>query len=132
MAQFPFELVSADKVVFSGPAQAVVIPGLEGDFQVLADHAPTMTSVRPGVVGIDDANGKHIRVFVRGGFADVNPMGLILLAETAIPFEDLNAAKLDQEINNAEEDLADATEASKRQAQEKLDRLRELKDSMNF
>jgi F-type H+-transporting ATPase subunit epsilon len=132
MAQFPFELVSPDKVVFSGPAQAVVIPGLEGDFQVLADHAPTMTSVRPGVVGIDDANGKHIRVFVRGGFADVNPMGLILLAETAIPFEDLNAAKLDQEINNAEEDLADATEASKRQAQEKLDRLRELKDSMNF
>jgi F-type H+-transporting ATPase subunit epsilon len=132
MAQFPFELVSPDKVVFSGPAQAVVIPGLEGDFQVLADHAPTMTSVRPGVVGIDDANGKHIRVFVRGGFADVNPMGLILLAETAIPFEDLNAAKLDQEIKNAEEDLGDASEAGKRQAQEKLDRLRELKDSMNF
>jgi F-type H+-transporting ATPase subunit epsilon len=132
MAQFPFELVSPDKVVFSGPAQAVVIPGLEGDFQVLADHAPTMTAVRPGVVGIDDSNGKHIRVFVRGGFADVNPIGLILLAETAIPFEDLNAAKLDQEINNAEEDLADATEAGKRQAQEKLDRLRELKDSMKL
>ena len=129
---FPFELVSPDKVVFSGPAQAVVVPGLEGDFQVLTDHAPTMTAVRPGVVTIDDAQGKHIRVFVRGGFADVNPLGLTLLAEEAIPFEQLSAAQLDQEIRNAEEDVADATEESRRQAQEKLDRLRELRDSMKL
>ena len=88
MATFPFELVSPDRVLFSGAAQAVVVPGDEGDFQVLADHAPLMASVRPGVVGIDDAAGRHHRVFVRGGFADVNPLGLTLLAETAIPFED--------------------------------------------
>ncbi len=132
MATFPFELVSPDKVVFNGPAQAVVVPGLEGDFQVLTDHAPTMTAVRPGVVGIDDAQGKHIRIFVRGGFADVNPLGLILLAETAIPFEDLNAEKLGEEIKSAEEDLADASEDDKRLAQEKLDRLRELKDAIKF
>jgi F-type H+-transporting ATPase subunit epsilon len=132
MAVFPFELVSPDKVLFSGPAQAVVIPGHEGDFQVLSDHAPTMSAIRPGVVGIDDANGKHHRVFVRGGFADVHPLGLTILAETAIPFEDLNAAHLDQEIRNAEEDVADATEDQKQAAQEKLDRLRELKDSMDL
>ncbi len=132
MANFPFELVSPDKVLFSGPARAVLVPGYEGDFQVLSDHAPTMTAVRPGVVAIDDANGRHVRVFVRGGFADVNPAGLTILAETAIPFEDLNAAHLDQEIRNAEEDLADATEDQKQAAQEKLDRLRELKDSMNL
>src|SRR5271165_3089095 len=132
MAQFPFELVAPDKVLFSGPAQAVVVPGYEGDFQVLADHAPTMAAVRPGVVGIDDAQGKHRRVFVRGGFADVHPLGLTILAETAIPFEDLSAAHLDQEIKNAEEDLADAAEDQKRQAQEKLDRLRELKDTMKL
>jgi F-type H+-transporting ATPase subunit epsilon len=132
VAAFPFELVSPDRVVFSGPAQAVVVPGNEGDFQVLTDHAPFMTAVRPGVVAIDDAAGRHHRVFVRGGFAEVNPLGLILLAETAIPFEDLSATKLDQEIKNAEEDLADANEDEKRLAQEKLDRLRELKDSMKL
>ncbi len=132
MAAFPFELVSPDRVLFSGPAQAVVVPGVEGDFQVLTDHAPLVTAVRPGVVGIDNSAGKHHRVFVRGGFAEVNPFGLILLAETAIPYEDLSAAQLDQEIRDAEEDVADASEDQKRQAQEKLDRLRELKDAMKF
>ena len=123
---FHFELVSPDKVLFNGSAQAVLVPGAEGDFQVLSDHAPVMTSMRPGVVGIDDAQGKHTRVFVRGGFADASKAGLILLAETAIPFEDLNADKLGEEIKNAEEDLADAKDDQKQLAQEKLDRLREL------
>jgi F-type H+-transporting ATPase subunit epsilon len=123
MATFHFELVSPDKVLFSGPAQAVLVPGNEGDFQVLSDHAPVMSSMRPGVVG---------RVFVRGGFADVSKHGLILLAETAIPFEDLSADALNQEIKDAEEDLADANEEQKAQAQEKLDRLRELKDAMKL
>jgi F-type H+-transporting ATPase subunit epsilon len=132
MATFHFELVSPDKVLFSGAAQAVLVPGDEGDFQVLADHAPVMTSVRPGVVAIDDAHGKHRRIFVRGGFADASKSGVILLAETAIPFEDLSADALQQEIVNAEEDLADANEEQKRLAQEKLDRLRELKDAMKL
>src|SRR5580692_1497590 len=127
---FHFELVSPDKVLFNGSAQAVLVPGAEGDFQVLSDHAPVMTSMRPGVVGIDDEQGKHTRVFVRGGFADASKSGLILLAETAIPFEDLNADTLGVEIKNAEEDLADAREDQKPLAQEKLDRLRELKDAI--
>jgi F-type H+-transporting ATPase subunit epsilon len=127
---FHFELVSPDKVLFNGSAQAVLVPGAEGDFQVLSDHAPVMTSMRPGVVGIDDEAGKHIRVFVRGGFADASKSGLILLAETAVPFEDLNADTLGQEITNAEEDLTDAREDQKPLAQEKLDRLRELKDAI--
>ena len=129
---FHFELVSPDKVLFNGSAQAVLVPGSEGDFQVLSDHAPVMTAMRSGVVGIDDAEGKHRRVFVRGGFADASKKGLILLAETAIPFEDFDAEKLGQEIKNAEEDLADASEDQKPVAQEKLDRLRELKDEMKL
>ncbi len=67
-------------------------------------------------------------MFVRGGFADASKAGLILLAETAIPFENLSADTLGEEIKNAEEDLADAKDDQKRLAQEKLDRLRELKD----
>jgi len=132
MATFHFELVSPDKVLFSGAVQAVLVPGDEGDFQVLSDHAPVMTSVRPGVVAIDDAQGKHRRIFARGGFADASKNGVILLAETAIPFEDLSADALHQEIKNAEEDLADASEDQKRLAQEKLDRLRELKDAIKL
>jgi F-type H+-transporting ATPase subunit epsilon len=132
MPTFHFELVSPDKVLFNGLAQAVLVPGAEGDFQVLSDHAPVMTAMRPGVAGIDDAEGKHRRVFVRGGFADASTKGLILLAETAIPFEDFSADKLGQEIKNAEEDLADASQDQKPLAQEKLDRLRELKDVMKL
>jgi F-type H+-transporting ATPase subunit epsilon len=132
MASFHFELVSPDKLVFSGPAQSVLVPGTEGDFVVLKDHAPVMASLRPGVVAFEDTQGKQTRIFVRGGFADVSPAGLILLAETAIPERDLDAAHLDQEIRNAEEDLADAPEDQKRLSQEKLDRLRELKDAMKL
>src|SRR5574340_1764461 len=130
MPTFHFELVSPDRALFNGSAQSVLVPGNEGDFLVLADHAPVMTSMRPGVVGIEEAEGKHRRVFVRGGFADASRKGLILLAETAIPFEDLSAERLGQEIENAEEDLADANDDQKRLAQEKLDHLRELKDAI--
>ena len=132
MAVFHFELVSPDKAQFNGPAQSVLAPGSDGDFLVLRDHAPVMTALRPGVVVIEDEGGKSLRYFVRGGFVDVNPGGCILLAETAIPAEEVSAAQLDEEIKNAEEDLADASEENKPRAQEKLDRLRELKAAMKL
>ena len=132
MATFHFELVSPDKLMFSGEAESVLVPGSEGDFVVLKDHAPVMASLRPGVVAYEDAHGKQTRIFVRGGFADVSASGLILLAETAIPEGEVDAAHLDQEIQNAEEDLADAPDEQKRLWQEKLDRLRELKDAMKL
>ncbi len=132
MASFHFELVSPDKLVFSGPAESVLVPGSEGDFVVLRDHAPVMASLRPGVVSFEEAQGKQTRIFVRGGFADVSASGLILLAETAIPAGELDAAHIDQEIRNADEDLADAPDEQKRLWQEKLDRLRELKDAMKL
>jgi F-type H+-transporting ATPase subunit epsilon len=132
MASFHFELVSPDKLMFSGQAESVLVPGGEGDFVVLKDHAPVMASLRPGVVAYEDAHGKQTRIFVRGGFADVSASGLILLAETAIPEGEVDAAHLDQEIQNAEEDLADAPDEQKRLWQEKLDRLRELKDAMKL
>lgn len=132
MAAFHFELVSPDKLQFSGPVESVLVPGADGDFVVLRDHASVMTSLRPGVVAIEETGGKTSRYFVRGGFADVNPGGLILLAETALPAEEISASHLDQEIKDAEEDLAAANEDNKRIAQEKIDRLRELKDSLKL
>jgi F-type H+-transporting ATPase subunit epsilon len=132
MASFAFELVSPDKLVFSGPVEDVLVPGSEGDFVVLRDHAPVMASLRPGIVDIGEAGGKHTRLFVRGGFADVSALGLIVLAETAIPVDELSAERIGVEIKEAEEDLADATDDQKRLAQEKLDRLKELKDAMKI
>ncbi|MGO9740118.1 MAG: F0F1 ATP synthase subunit epsilon [Roseiarcus sp.] len=132
MASFHFELVSPDKQIFNGAAESVLVPGSEGDFVVLPQHAPVMAALRPGVVAIDEGGGKNSRFFVRGGFADVNPGGLIVLAETAIPAHELNAEWLAQQIRNAEEDLADAEVSDKQAAQDKLDRLREVKEAMKF
>ena len=132
MAVFHFELVAPDRLQFNGPAQAVLVPGRDGDFQVLRDHAAMMTSLRPGVVVVEEEGGKSHRFFVRGGFAEVNPAGLTVLAETAVPETDLNAAHLEEEIKAAEVDLAEASDDNKQAAQEKLDQLRELKGSMKL
>jgi F-type H+-transporting ATPase subunit epsilon len=128
MATFHFELVSPEKLLYSGDVEAVVVPGIEGQFTVLKDHAPVMTVLKAGIVEIDETPTKKTKLFVRGGFADVAGHGLTILAELAKPLEDFDAAQLAQEIKNAEEDLADAkTEAARKVAAEKLDQLGELK-----
>ena len=132
MAAFYFELVCPDRLVFAGPTESVLVPGGEGDFVVLKGHAPVMAALRPGVVAFEDASGKQTRVFVRGGFADVSAAGLIVLAETALPVGELDARRLDEEIRDTEEDLADAPDEEKRLWREKLDRLRELKEAMKL
>ena len=130
MASFHFELVAPDRLLFRGRAQSVLVPGGEGDFVVLEHHAPVMAALRPGIVAIEDDHGKTTRMFVRGGFAEVNQAGLVLLAETAIPVDELSAERLAEEIKNAEEDVADAVDEQRRLAQEKLDRLRELREAL--
>jgi len=79
-----FELVSPVKLLFSGDVESVVIPGSEGEMTILAQHAPILTSLRAGVVVVSSAKSSE-RIFVRGGFAEVNPKGLTVLAERAIP-----------------------------------------------
>jgi len=133
MAAFHFELVSPEQLLFSGEVESVVVPGMEGQFTVLKDHAPVMTTLKPGVVEVEESASKKRRVFVRGGFADIASTGLTVLAEQAIAIEDLNTATLAQEIKNAEEDLADASEGeAKRAAGEKLDQLKELKAALGL
>jgi F-type H+-transporting ATPase subunit epsilon len=131
MATFHFEFVAPDRLLFNGPVDEVLLPGAEGDFLVLRDHAPVMTSLRPGIVSIGE-HGQQTRYFVRGGFADVSRAGLILLAETAVPVADLSPERLAGEIQSADEDLTDAPENQKQAAKEKLDRLRELKDALKM
>jgi F-type H+-transporting ATPase subunit epsilon len=132
MATFHFELVSPEKLLFSGEVDAVIAPGADGQFTVLKDHAPLMTVLKPGVVEIDES-GKKEKLFVRGGFADVGLGGFTILAEYAIPVAELDAAKIDGDIKNASEDVADAkSDEARRLAAEKLDQLKELKTALGL
>jgi len=128
VATFSFELVSPERLVFTGEVEAVVVPGTEGEFTVLKDHAPLMAALKPGIIVIDETEAKKSKLFVRGGFADVSPHGLTILADEAIPLEQLDSAKIDSDLKDAEEDVADAqTDEARRLATEKRDRLLELK-----
>lgn len=133
MAAFHFELVSPERLLFAGDVESVVVPASEGHMTVLKDHAPVMATLKPGVVEIDETGARKHRLFVRGGFADISSGGLTILAEQAIPLEELDVAALDREIKNAEEDQADATsEEAKRAATEKVGQLRELKAALGM
>jgi F-type H+-transporting ATPase subunit epsilon len=130
---FHFELVSPERLMFSGEVEAVIVPGTEGQFTVLKDHAPLMTRLKPGIIEVDETQTKKSRLFVRGGFADVAPSGLTILAELAMPVEDFDAAAVAAQIKDAEEDVVDATgDEQKRLASEKLDQLRELKEALGI
>ena len=131
MAAFPFELVSPERLLFTGEVESVVVPGSEGELTVMKDHAPLMTTLKPGIVTVNETGGKSQRLFVRGGFADVAPTGLTILAESSVPVEQLDAAKLDAEIRDAQDDVTDAsTDESRRLATEKLDQLKELRGAL--
>jgi F-type H+-transporting ATPase subunit epsilon len=122
---FQFELVSPERLLMSEPVDQVVVPGSEGQFTVMKGHAPFMTTLRPGVIDID-RGGNTMRVFVRGGFADANAAGLTILAELAIPVNEIDPAQIAQEVKNAEEDVADARDGATRDAAEH--RLHQLKE----
>ena len=123
---FPFELVSPERLLLSEPVVSVVVPGSEGEFEVLKNHAPFMATIKPGVVTVTPASGAAQRFFIRGGFADVNASGLTILAEQAIPVESLNADTIAKEIRDAEEDVNDARDDAARTAA--ATRLAQLKD----
>jgi F-type H+-transporting ATPase subunit epsilon len=97
---------------------------------ILPGHAPVLSTLRPGVVTVTRGEKKE-RIFVRGGFAEVNPQGLTVLAETAIPMAELDTVKLAEQIKNAEDDVADAkTDEQRRRAQESLDHLKALQGAI--
>jgi F-type H+-transporting ATPase subunit epsilon len=128
MAAFHLEIVSPEKLVFSGEVEAVAVPGTEGEFTVLKDHAPLIAMMKPGVVVIEEAPAKKLRLFVPGGFAEVAPSGLTILADKALPLAELDAATLDAEVGNVEEEIAGAKgDEARRMAAEKRDQLRELR-----
>jgi F-type H+-transporting ATPase subunit epsilon len=123
-----FDLVSPERLLMSEEVESVVVPGSEGFFTVLARHAPFMSTLKPGLVEVRTLAGETQKIFVRGGFADVTPAGLTILADEAIRLEDFDTAALAQEIRDAEEDLADAgqDQAKRAVAEKKLSELRDV------
>jgi len=128
---FQFDLVSPERLLMSEPVDEVVVPGSEGYFTVLERHAPFMSSMKPGVVEVK-RGGDSERIFVRGGFAEVNPAGLTILAEQAIPLAEVDPAMLAEDVKHAEEDVADATDPEKKAAAElRLHQLREVQTALS-
>ncbi|MGF1475367.1 MAG: F0F1 ATP synthase subunit epsilon [Geminicoccaceae bacterium] len=102
-----FELVSPERLLASEQCDMVVVPGEEGDFGVLPLHAPFMSVVRPGVIEIYQGNSVDRQIFVAGGFAEVNEEGCIVLAEEAVPVDEMDRAAIEKRLDTAQRDLAD-------------------------
>jgi F-type H+-transporting ATPase subunit epsilon len=129
MATFHFDLVSPERVLYSGEVEQVDLPGFEGDFGVLAGHAPLVAMLRAGVVKINPNSGGE-RIAVRGGFAEFASDVLTVLADRAVPVAEIDATMLAQAIKDAEEDLADATDdAARSDAHRRLEQLALLKET---
>lgn len=96
-----FSLVSPARELFSGPVDHVIAPGSEGEFGVLVNHAPFMTTLKNGVVRVLEGDAVTMRIYVRGGFADVTPAGLTILAEEARDLSGVQAGEVDGEIEAA-------------------------------
>jgi len=129
MATFHFEITSPERLVFSGEVEHVVVPGSEGEFGVLASHAPLIAMLRPGILTILGPNER--RFVVRGGFAEVNPKGLTVLADFAAAVEDLDRDVLAGQIKDLEEDVADATDGQRRdRAAQRLDQLKAVQAAL--
>ena len=100
-----FSILSPERVVLSGQAEMVIIPGTEGDFGVLPGHAPFVSGLRPGRMTLHEAGGvRHI--FVAGGVAETTPQGCTVLAEEAVLLTDINADEVRQNIANLQEDIS--------------------------
>ena len=102
MPGLTFELVSPERILYSGDVDAVVLPATEGDMTVLPGHAPVMTTLKTGFLVITDNPGNGRRMLIRGGFADISQSGLTVLAERALPEEEITQDVLDHEILQAE------------------------------
>ena len=125
MATFHFDLVSPEKLLFSGEVEQVDVPGSEGDFGVLAGHAPLMTTLRPGILVLHREGGA-LKVVVNGGFAEVNPQGLTVLADSAVPADDFDRGVLTAQIEETQRQAAASADRIRDRLAIRADQLRAL------
>ena len=111
---FELELVSPESLLLSEPVEMVVVPGEEGDFGVLAGHTPVISNIRPGTLAIFEGGSVTNRVFLAGGFAEVTKERCTILAEGAMPVDDIDRSAVEQEINSLREDADTAADNAER------------------
>lgn len=130
MATFHFDLVSPEKLAFSGEVDQVDIPGVEGDFGVLAGHAPVVAAIRPGILTIT-AGGRHEKVIVLGGLAEVSDKGLTVLADVATSLAELDRAQFAETIAEMEESLKEHEAGELDHAIERLDHFKSIQQQLS-
>jgi F-type H+-transporting ATPase subunit epsilon len=130
MATFHFDLVSPEKLAFSGEVDQVDIPGVEGDFGVLAGHAPVVAAIRPGILTVT-AGAKREKIIVLGGLAEVSEKGLTVLADVATSLEELDRAQFAETISEMQDGLKEKQGNELDQALERLDHYKSIQHEIS-
>ena len=130
MATFHFDLVSPEKLAFSGEVDQVDVPGVEGDFGVLAGHAPVVAAIRPGILVVTTA-GKHEKIIVLGGLAEVSDKGLTVLADVATSMQELDRQAFADQIARMEAKLAEKEGSELDRAIERLDHFKSIQQELS-
>ncbi len=130
MATFQFDLVSPEKLAYSGEVDQVDIPGVEGDFGVLAGHAPVVAAIRPGILTII-AGGDRQKVIVLGGLAEMSEKGLTVLADVATSLEDLDRAQFAGTIADMEAKLSEKVGVELDREIARLDHFKSIQHELN-
>ena len=130
MATFHFDLVSPEKMAFSGEVDQVDVPGVEGDFGVLAGHAPVIAAIRPGILTVISGGSKQ-KIIVLGGIAEVSAKGLTLLADVATSLDELDRAEFAETIADMEAKLSEKEGSELDHAIERLDHFKSIEHELN-
>ena len=130
MATFHFDLVSPEKMAFSGEVDQVDVPGSEGDFGVLAGHAPVVAAIRPGILTVISGASKQ-KIIVLGGIAEVSEKGLTVLADVATSIDELDRAKFAETISDMEAKLSEKEGSELDKAIERLDHFKNIQQELN-
>jgi F-type H+-transporting ATPase subunit epsilon len=124
---FKFELVTPERMALSEDVAQVVVPGVEGEFTVLPGHAPVISALRPGVIEVALPDASKTRIYVKGGFAEVDADHLTVLAERALSVEEMDAGMIAAELEAAEAEMAAAgDDAGRLAAASAVERLKAL------
>lgn len=130
MATFHFDLVSPERLAFSGEVDQVDVPGVEGDFGVLAGHAPVVAAIRPGILTVTTGS-THQKIIVLGGLAEVSEKGLTVLADVAHSLDELDRAQFADTIAEMQAKLSEHEGGELDHALERLDHFKSIQQQLN-
>ena len=130
MSTFHFDLVSPEKLAFSGDVDQVDVPGVEGDFGVLAGHAPVVAAIRPGILTVM-SGGTQQKIIVLGGLAEMSDKGLTVLADVATSLDELDRAQFADRISDMEAKLKEKDGSELDREIERLDHFKSIQHELN-